>query len=107
MNRNLKICINTQTPLVQFTERVPRVGSLGEQPSVTDLSTLTEGLDYSFSVGGLTRMVFPLINRMLKEGTLEDAHWISLNPNGPETIRVGGITLHHVSLEKDRLAGYG
>jgi glycosyltransferase involved in cell wall biosynthesis len=107
MNRNLKICINTQTPLIQFTERVPRVGEVGDESVVTDLSTLKEDLDYRFSVGGLTRMVFPLINRMLKEGTLEEAHWISLNPNGPSTIRVGGIMLHHVSLEKDRLAGYG
>jgi len=52
-------------------------------------------------------MVFPLINRMLSDGTLEEAHWISLNPNGPATVKVGGITLHHVALEKDRLAGYG
>ncbi len=73
----------------------------------TDLATLSEGVDYQWSVGGLTRMVFPLVNRMLKDGTLEDAHWISLNPNGPATVKVGGITLHHVALEKDRLAGYG
>jgi len=104
---NLKICINTQTPLVQFTERVPRFGGPENPLVVTDLSTLTEGVDYRFSVGGLTRMVFPLINRMLKEGTLQDAHWISLNPNGPSTVKVGGITLHHISLEKERLAGYG
>ncbi len=68
---------------------------------------MTEGADYRFSVGGLTRMVFPLVNRMLSDGTLEDAHWISLNPNGPPTVKVGGITLHHISLEKERLAGYG
>ncbi len=107
MNRNLKICINTQTPLVQFTERVPSDVQSGNGSSVTDLSTLNEGTDYRFSVGGLTRMVFPLVNRMLKDGTLEEAHWISLNPNGPSTVKVGGIVLHHVSLEKDRLAGYG
>jgi glycosyltransferase involved in cell wall biosynthesis len=107
MNADLKICINTQTPLIQFTERVPRVGEAGDESPITDLSILTEELDYRFSVGGLTRMVFPLINRMLKDGTLEDAHWISLNPTGPATIKVGGITLHHVSLGKDRLAGYG
>lgn len=107
MSNNLKICINTQTPLVQFTERVPRDGGMGIESVPLDLSTLSEGLDYRFSVGGLTRMLFPLINRMLKDGTLEDAHWISLNPNGPATVKVGGITLHHISLEKDRLAGYG
>lgn len=107
MSRNLKICINTQTPLVQFTERVPRDGTSGDGAAVTDLSTLKEGLDYRFSVGGLTRMVFPLINRMLSDGTLEDAEWISLNPNGPAIVKVGGITLHHISLDKARLAGYG
>lgn len=72
-----------------------------------DLSALKEGEDYRFSVGGLTRMVFPLVNRMLNDGTLEDAEWISLNPNGPSTVKVGGITLHHVALDKDRLTGYG
>lgn len=72
-----------------------------------DLSALEEGEDYRFSVGGLTRMVFPLVNRMLNDGTLEDAEWISLNPNGPSTVKVGGITLHHVALDKDRLTGYG
>lgn len=107
LSRHIKICINTQTPLVQFTERVPRNGSSAEGAPVTDLANLSEGVDYQFSVGGLTRMVFPLVNRMLKDGTLEDAHWISLNPNGPATVKVGGITLHHVALEKDRLAGYG
>ncbi|HYB03181.1 MAG TPA: glycosyltransferase family 4 protein [Nitrososphaerales archaeon] len=105
--RHLKICINTQTPLVQFTERVPRNNGQEDGVSVTDLATLTEGVDYQWSVGGLTRMVFPLVNRMLKDGTLEDAHWISLNPNAPATVKIGGITLHHVALEKDRLAGYG
>ena len=75
--------------------------------SVIDLSTLKDGVDYQFSTGGLTRMVYPLVNRMLADGTLQDAHWISLNPSGPETVKVGGITLHNVSIEKDRLAGYG
>jgi len=106
VSRHLKICINTQTPLVQFTDRVPKNGG-PDGSGIMDLSTLSEGVDYRFSVGGLTRMVFPLVNRMLKDGTLDDAHWISLNPNGPATVKVGGITLHHISLEKDRLAGYG
>ena len=52
-------------------------------------------------------MVYPLINRMLKDGILSDAHWISLNPTGPETIKAGRITLHSINLEKDRLSKYG
>jgi glycosyltransferase involved in cell wall biosynthesis len=92
---------------VQFTERVPRVPSSGNGSQVIDLSTLKDGVDYQFSTGGLTRMVFPLVNRMLDDGTLQDAHWISLNPSGPETVKVGGITLHNVAIDKERLAGYG
>ncbi|MDA4111299.1 MAG: glycosyltransferase family 4 protein [Thaumarchaeota archaeon] len=107
MNNRIRICISTQTPLVQFTDKIPRANGPNGAPSVVDLSTLVDGVDYQFSTGGLTRMVFPLVNRMLSDGTLEVAHWISLNPSGPETVKVGGIMLHNVSLDKERLAGYG
>jgi len=52
-------------------------------------------------------MVFPLLKRMLNEGIVEDAHWVSLNPTGPEKAAVDGITLHHVSLESEKMKGYG
>lgn len=52
-------------------------------------------------------MVFPLLKRMLEEGILQDAHWVCLNPSGPSEVRVDGITLHHVSLARDRMRGYG
>ncbi|MDA4130981.1 MAG: glycosyltransferase family 4 protein, partial [Thaumarchaeota archaeon] len=103
----IKMCINTQTPLVQFTNSVPRAASSGNGSAEVDLSTLKDGADYQFSTGGLTRMLFPLLKRMLDDGTLQDAHWISLNPSGPETVKVGGITVHNISIEKERLAGYG
>lgn len=55
----LSICINTQTPLVQFLAESP-----GMTPAEgTDLATLQEGVDYRFSPGGVTRMVYPLIRR--------------------------------------------
>lgn len=100
------MCVNTQTPLVRFKPSEPtkrRPASV----KTPDLSELTEGVDYDFSPGGVTRMVFPLIRRMLSEGTLGDAHWVSLDPAGPETVTAGGLTLHSVHLQKDQLKSYG
>jgi glycosyltransferase involved in cell wall biosynthesis len=102
----IKICINTQTPLVQFlapaTHEVPSWVEIAR-----DLSDLQENVDYQFSPGGVTRMVYPLVRTMLADGTLTDAHWVSLNPSGPETIAAGKLTLHHVALDRSRLSKYG
>lgn len=68
---------------------------------------MKEDIDYHFSTGGVTRMVFPLIERMLSRGLIENVHWVSLNPSGPEKIKLDGLTLHHISLQKERLLGYG
>ncbi|MCI4372060.1 MAG: glycosyltransferase family 4 protein [Thermoplasmata archaeon] len=103
----LSICINTQTPLVQFLR--PPVGDRGEgrgrEP--VDLAQLTEGVDYRVSPGGVTRMVYPLVRRLLKERVLDRAHWVALNPHGPATVRLGELTLHNVSIDSERMAGYG
>ena len=99
----LSICINTQTPLVQFLAEGPGT-TLAEG---TDLATLTEGVDYRFSPGGVTRMVYPLVRRLVRDGVLEDAHWVALNPHGPRIARFGGLTLHNVAIDSARMAGYG
>jgi glycosyltransferase involved in cell wall biosynthesis len=103
------MCVNTQTPLIQFSGSGEKTNNhqSEESRSVTNISELVEDKDYRFSTGGVTRMVFPLIKRLLSDGFLEEAHWVSLNPSGPETIRVGGMTLHHISLQKERLSSYG
>jgi glycosyltransferase involved in cell wall biosynthesis len=103
----LSICINTQTPLVQFLR--PAEGHLldGATRDGTDLSTLQEGTDYRFSPGGVTRMVWPLIRRLIKDGVIEDAHWIALNPKAPATVRMGPMTLHNVAIDEEKMAGYG
>lgn len=101
----LEICVNTQTPLVQFvsTPSVKRVSRKGR----VLLSDLREDVDYRFSPGGVTRMVLPLLKRLRKNGEIRGAHWVSLNPSGPATVQVDGITLHSVFLEKARLRSYG
>lgn len=101
------ICINTQTPLIQFLGpgAVGTVDPADAEP--TDLSTLREGTDYRFSPGGVTRMVYPLVKRLLHDRVLDAAHWVALNPHGPRKVRLGRLTLHNVALGADQLAGYG
>jgi len=71
------------------------------------LAYLVEGEDYKFTAGGVTRMVFPLLRRMLEKDILTNAHWVSLNSMGPEKIEADNITLDHVRLGKKRMGGYG
>ncbi len=100
----LSLCINTQTPLVQFLD--PPAASIGKA-GATELSALREGVDYRYSPGGVTRMVYPLVRRLLGRGVLTEAHWVALNPHAPPTVRIDGLTLHNVTLEPSRMDGYG
>jgi glycosyltransferase involved in cell wall biosynthesis len=44
---------------------------------------------------------------MLKDGIVSDAHWVCLNPGAPAKVKLGGITIHHVNLLRERSLGYG
>ena len=103
----LSLCINTQTPLIQFLN--PPEAGLRESSygGPTGLHGLREGVDYRFSPGGVTRMVYPLVRRLLEKGVLDEAHWVAFNPRGPRTVRMGKMTLHNVSIETERMSGYG
>ncbi len=102
----LSMCVSTQTPLVQFL-RPEATEPAAAQGMPADLSDFREGVDYRYAPGGVTRMVFPLLKRMLRNGLLSAAHWVSLNPVGPASVDVGRIRCHSVSLERERLASYG
>jgi glycosyltransferase involved in cell wall biosynthesis len=104
--QELNICINSQTPLLQFLS--PPDGAPNSHWGESErLVNLEEGIDYRFSPGGVTRMVYPLVRQLLAKGVLADAHWVSLNPVGPRTIRTNGLTLHNVALGPQRIGGYG
>ncbi len=100
------MCVSTQTPLVQFL-RWDAAEATAAPSGPTDLSRWKEGVDYRFTPGGVTRMVFPLLKRMLRDGLLDAACWVSLNPTGPASVKVERIRCHSVSLAGERLAGYG
>jgi glycosyltransferase involved in cell wall biosynthesis len=105
--RPISICINTQTPLVQFLDEPGPTGPGPDPREGADLATLREEVDYRFSPGGVTRMVYPLVRRLLRDGVLSEAHWVALSPHGPRHVKSGGLNLYSVALEADRLAGYG
>lgn len=96
------LCVASQTPLIQFIN--PGVAGSG---GVIDFSNLTEGVDYRFSPGGVSRMLYPLLTRMVESGIVEGVEWISLNPNAPHKVSFKGINLNHISLPEAKLKGYG
>ncbi len=100
----IRICVNTQTPLVRFNPGYARSAEGTDPPSLSDLK---EEEDYQFTPGGVTRMVFPLLKRMLGEGLIQNPHWVTLNPVGPEEIVVEGITFCHVRMREKVMKGYG
>jgi glycosyltransferase involved in cell wall biosynthesis len=102
----LNVCINSQTPLLQFAAPAGGTSDPRWEGSVA-LARLEEGVDYRFSPGGVTRMVYPLVQRLIARGVVEQAHWVSLNPVGPRVVSTDSLTLHNVSLGPDRMGGYG
>jgi glycosyltransferase involved in cell wall biosynthesis len=104
----MKICVNTQTPLMKFKAPKEELGQLNKAPTMTlNMNSLEEGADFEFTPGGVTRMVLPLLTHMMKMGVASDAHWVCLNPEAPASVRLDGITIHHVALKRERRVGYG
>lgn len=93
--------VASQTPLVQFID--PSLST----PPMVELSTLRENLDYRFSPGGVSRMLFPFLASMKRRGIISAAEWVALNPQAPKWASAGGINLHHLALPPDKVAGYG
>lgn len=104
----LDILINTQTPLVQFVPPSAEVpGGRAAPAADVELANLREGIDYRFSPGGVTRMVYPLVRHLLEAKIVHEARWVALNPNAPPVVRLPGMTLHSVALDPEQMAAYG
>ena len=105
--KGLDLCVNSQTPLIrfklQYSELLEKYGDL---PDPVPLDMLIEGEDYEMTPGGVPKIVYPMMNRMLREDLIENAHWVSLNPIGPERVTVGKILIHNISLEPHEVLAY-
>jgi glycosyltransferase involved in cell wall biosynthesis len=101
------LCVNTQTPFVRFRlgyhELMEKYGLLG---GPLNLEGFTEGVDFEYTPGGVTAMVYPLLMRMVERGILEKIHWISLGPDAPAELAAGKVRLHHVRPESEDMALY-
>ncbi len=82
--------------------------SHGWSEEAMQLEHLIEFEDYQFTTGGVTRMVLPLVQKLIQKGIARSVDWVSLNPNGPANVELEDkIILHHVSIEQKTMAGYG
>jgi len=105
--KGLNLCINSQTPLIrfklQYSELIEKYGDL---PDPLPLGMLIEGEDYEMTPGGVPKIVYPLMNKMIKENLVENAHWISLNPVGPERVSTDKVLIHNISLGSQEVSAY-
>jgi glycosyltransferase involved in cell wall biosynthesis len=102
-----ELCLNTQTPLLQFATHVAGTHFERDWPDEVNLAELKEGEDYTVSPGGVTRMVYPLVRWLAARGIVTRAHWVALNPNGPRIVRLPGLVLHNIRIPRDRMGAYG
>jgi glycosyltransferase involved in cell wall biosynthesis len=104
----LRICVNTQTPLVRFKTTYSELRErYGYSDDAIRLEELNQGVDYEFTPGGVTGMVHSALKRMTSTGLVrQDPRWISLGPGAPSEIRFDNIRLYNVSLSEDKLIDY-
>ncbi len=106
LNR-MKVCINSQTPVVRFKISYgDLLDKYGDLPDPLDLGELEEGIDYEFTPGGVTNMLYPAVNNMLTSGFLEKVVWVSLGVNYPPRLSTGNLTISHVEIEERVLRNY-
>ncbi len=108
MPRSLRsLCINTQTPLVRFLRTPGQLeGRAGDRAGPVSLKSLTSGVDYVPTSGGVVQVVLPLLRKLLDEKLLDHAYWLSLSPQGPHRYESDGIEMIAVSLDAGELAAY-
>lgn len=103
----MKICVDSQTPIVRFKlsyeDLLDKYGNL-EDP--LDINTLEQGIDYDFTPGGVTNMLYPAVKSMIDEGFLDKVIWVSLGINYPPTVSIGNLMISHVEVDERVMRNY-
>lgn len=108
MRKKISLCVSSQTPYVRFkTSSEDLYDKYGSIPEPLPLNMLTEGEDFVYAPGGVTRLLFPLLRTLYKRKLIEKPHWVSLNPLGPERVVSKGIILHSVEMSPRESMRYG
>ncbi|MEM3810175.1 MAG: hypothetical protein QXV40_02385, partial [Thermoplasmatales archaeon] len=88
----MKICINSQTPIVRFKlsyeSLLEKYGALSDPVNVSELE---EGVDYEFTPGGVTNMIFPSVKKMMQDSSVSSVTWVALGVNSPPNVLVDNI----------------
>ncbi len=105
--KNLRLCINTQTPLIRFKiSYEDLLEKYGELKTPIDISYLEKDVDYQFSPGGVTAVVLAVVKEFMREGYVKDVKWVSLNPNAPPEVVFEGIHIFNVQLPSQLVRRY-
>ncbi|MEM4778122.1 MAG: glycosyltransferase family 4 protein [Thermoplasmatales archaeon] len=103
----MKICINSQTPIVRFKlsyeSLLEKYGTLSDPVNVSELE---EGVDYEFTPGGVTNMIFPSVKKMMQDSSVSSVTWVALGVNSPPNVLVDNILVSHVEVEEKILREY-
>ncbi len=103
-----RLCLNSQTPPVRFLMSAEEAAMKFQYARQVPISSMEEGKDYVVSPGGVTRMVYPLLQHMRRLDLIRTPQWVALNPNGPEEVLLDeNIVLHNIRLRKEALSSYG
>lgn len=103
----MKICINSQTPIIRFKlSYEDLLEKYGDLPDPLDINYLEEGIDYDFTPGGVTNMLYPSVKSMIQEGFLDKVVWVSLGINYPPEVSMGNLLISHVEVDEHVLRNY-
>jgi glycosyltransferase involved in cell wall biosynthesis len=101
----LRLAVTTQTPLIRMGNEPPAVApNIG----VHGRSILVQAGSFHLSPGGVSRMVLQEVREWQATGWLREAHWFSLQPNGPEHLSLPefGLHVHHLRLGEAEMRAY-
>jgi glycosyltransferase involved in cell wall biosynthesis len=105
--KDMKICVNSQTPFIRFKlrydELLEKYGSLSDPINIKELE---EGVDYDYSPGGVTATIYPSVKKLMQQGFLTNVVWVSLGVNYPPRVITDGILISHVEIGERDLREY-
>jgi glycosyltransferase involved in cell wall biosynthesis len=107
--RKLRVCVNSQTPLVRFLLSDQELSRKyqGSLDLPIGLECLERGVDFEYTPGGVTAMLLPLLNRMREMDYIRDPTWFSLaSPNSPEAVSFNHLNLRRIHLSKQEMMFY-
>ncbi|MDA4121530.1 MAG: glycosyltransferase family 4 protein [Thaumarchaeota archaeon] len=103
----MRICVNSQTPFVRFKLNLnDLLDKYGPLPDPVDIKDLEEGVDYDYTPGGVTAMVYPLVKNMMSRKIASKVTWVSLGVNYPPRVQIGDILVSHIQIPEDVLLDY-